>query len=603
MSPQLFFYMIFGSVMFFGVGITESAATHLLLAGILAIAVFFQTQIFSQTFMGQDRYFDLDLQGRKKFFLRGLEIDTFLPEDKESDFLSEINGRKYTWAIRLGYLIGFGIFLYFMTSNPRNTPSLSTYLHVFGILLMIPMATPAHFLVPLTLNSGAVVAFYMRQPSPPLIPLAVYSFFLIASLGSHSTFHWHWSALGAGNAKIRAGLLTRFRFSSAILFLSILFTVNWLLPNKLPLNEEPVFKELQKLNKSFSKVSNLPRELAQTLVKGNKPSRGAGMNRSSGEERDSKNPLNKENGQNNRSARDLPMPDSKGPGQNESDGKQSQENAIAEATQTSSSSTQKASGSQSDLKTAETKSLKDEIQKHQEILNTSSDPKQKADSQEALNLLAQKMKDRGTPTRTVAEQHSNADSHDPIGTRGKTESGPAHKVGDPKDQSAPEPSAFGKQKPPSAPLLSEDLLKKIYQIAKFLFALGMVILAAALVLNLKKKPGKPEKKVVALNETKRRLVKDALQELKKTKLSARDEIIKKYQLFLKFMETLQHGRADSTPPTHYYRHLGAVYPKLHPDFKVITDTFCDTLYGHKAVEAHHLSSFNRSLDTIVNSFN
>src|SRR5690349_17852650 len=111
-----------------------------------------------------------------------------------------------------------------------------------------------------------------------------------------------------------------------------------------------------------------------------------------------------------------------------------------------------------------------------------------------------------------------------------------------------------------------------------------------------KKEGRSEdeKKKTELAEETKKEVRQELSRLKEVKLTPRQEILKKYLLFLRFMAAIQHGKEDCTPPTRYKIAVSIVFPNLEKEFETINDTFCATLYGFQDVEVTHLRAFNSS---------
>jgi hypothetical protein len=109
-------------------------------------------------------------------------------------------------------------------------------------------------------------------------------------------------------------------------------------------------------------------------------------------------------------------------------------------------------------------------------------------------------------------------------------------------------------------------------------------------------------KAVKLTRERRRRVMAELAALDQLKISPREEVIARYNFFLRFMELVQFPREDYLPAEDYNEQLKASYPPLAPHGDSLTGTFCDVLYGEADIQPARVAGFRKSLDSVLKHF-
>ncbi len=153
----------------------------------------------------------------------------------------------------------------------------------------------------------------------------------------------------------------------------------------------------------------------------------------------------------------------------------------------------------------------------------------------------------------------------------------------------------------------KELLKKLVDLSTRLLHLGVILSCVglgvfALVKLLAPSDGKKPRTGERIDRHQRRQVLQAFREIKEGELSVTEEIIRRYHLFLDVMKETKLHRESFMPPTNYYRVLKDSFPALEPQLRVITETFCDTLYGRIPVDPSRLKLYRDSIDSVVRNF-
>ncbi|HUP56264.1 MAG TPA: DUF4129 domain-containing protein, partial [Bdellovibrionota bacterium] len=94
----------------------------------------------------------------------------------------------------------------------------------------------------------------------------------------------------------------------------------------------------------------------------------------------------------------------------------------------------------------------------------------------------------------------------------------------------------------------------------------------------------------------------ALREITRRKLSPREEIIARYDLFCRIMEMARTPREPSLPPTDFHRRIGYLHPKIEGGSKRITESFCDTFYGELDVAEERLRDCRSAVKDVFHHF-
>lgn len=157
------------------------------------------------------------------------------------------------------------------------------------------------------------------------------------------------------------------------------------------------------------------------------------------------------------------------------------------------------------------------------------------------------------------------------------------------------------------PLIADALLLKIIHYLKWLF-FGAVGLAVALPLMRWLSAISPSQKntrklrktlnhSLALQE-----FRAGVAELNSKKLSSREEVIRRYQLFLALMKGTALPRADYLPTTDYHEDLRCRYPGFSRPILNLNEIYCDVYYGKKEITSQELKVFREDFDTLTQLF-
>lgn len=155
---------------------------------------------------------------------------------------------------------------------------------------------------------------------------------------------------------------------------------------------------------------------------------------------------------------------------------------------------------------------------------------------------------------------------------------------------------------PRAPLIAPKLLNKLFSFLKFV---GWVLGVFFVILVLRKlfKKIDPEKEEAEKEEKwKWNEIQDCLDELeflKRKKLSAREEIIAYYQLFLKMMSITQIPRPDFLPAESYSKKLEARFPNLKDSLRLTSKCFSRAFYSLLHVSDEDLESFRSHIPLLL----
>ncbi|HEX4925847.1 MAG TPA: hypothetical protein VFV50_17270 [Bdellovibrionales bacterium] len=608
MSSEVPFRALFALTMVFGFAVTEGFASKsgfFPLSLMFFAAMFIQAKLFGDRYMSQDRYLQKDLESPRGFFLRGFFVDRFAPEAAEGDFLSVVQSIKTTTLIRLGYAaILAGLYLIYNRTGGFNF-QLTTFLSALAIVVTVPVATPSHFMFPLSISALAVMAAALRASPPPTWYVLIYVLLLFITLARHNIQALHWSYLKP-DATLAGSATIKNAFTSWLLFIFILLVVNWIFPTR-SLFDDPAFKTLQKINKR-----------GRLNVGGGQGRTGYGSSTS-------------DEGGESSSAGSQGRPSNGAP---QGATRRGQAMSPAEA-----QVEQRRAELQREVQNLERETQATLNPNHREKLY-----EQKREAQKALDELPPPPAPQAQPSASTAQSgesgeasssgeqaagppptESSQTAAQPAGTgpagapsvagqtNQSTGSSARQTAGDGKNgpgagasggvNGKPLPGDKAQARPtppdPKKQFLSDEALKKLYNILKFAGLIAAVLTAAGFLLNLRKKPKSEEeaKKAVILEETKKQ-VRQELAKLREVRLSPREEILKKYQLFLRFMDAIQHGKPEHTPPTPYSREVSLAFPKLGSDIETINTTFCDTLYGSKQVDSERLQTFNKSIQAV-----
>ena len=144
----------------------------------------------------------------------------------------------------------------------------------------------------------------------------------------------------------------------------------------------------------------------------------------------------------------------------------------------------------------------------------------------------------------------------------------------------------------------------LYRLFKNFVVFAGIILVLGFIhkLFIKLKPRRPTQPRQTLTRTQRKVLAQALSDIETARISEREEIIRKYRIFLSMMAATGHEKPESLPPTDYCEQLSGRMPSMAGPLSTITHTFCDTFYGDLFIDQTSLLSFRRDFEVIRGFF-
>jgi hypothetical protein len=157
---------------------------------------------------------------------------------------------------------------------------------------------------------------------------------------------------------------------------------------------------------------------------------------------------------------------------------------------------------------------------------------------------------------------------------------------------------------------NRKLAKRWYQeiplaVDRFLTPILIGILAAGIwffMRKLKKKPNPKKPTRFQLAQQQRAELMKKFKDLSRRSMSPRDEVIARYDLFLRIMEMAATPRALYLPPLDFHRKVRLLHPPLDPQSKKITDVFSDVLYGEQNVPPDSLKNVRGAVKEVFHYF-
>lgn len=128
-----------------------------------------------------------------------------------------------------------------------------------------------------------------------------------------------------------------------------------------------------------------------------------------------------------------------------------------------------------------------------------------------------------------------------------------------------------------------------------------LVLVAVYISKLLRKKVNPEEihpSAVELSAEERAKLKKEWKELRKLKLTTREEVIACYHFFLKVMSSLGHERPESLPPYEYATELKPFFSAQSGSIAGVTDVFCDVFYGKEDPVSADLSRFRNQFESL-----
>ena len=153
-------------------------------------------------------------------------------------------------------------------------------------------------------------------------------------------------------------------------------------------------------------------------------------------------------------------------------------------------------------------------------------------------------------------------------------------------------------------LLSDEMREFLYRLFKNFVVFAGIILVLGFIhkLFIKLQPRRPTQARRSLSKTQRKVLAQALLDIEAAKISEREEIIRKYRIFLSMMAAIGHEKPEFLPPTDYCDQLSGRMPSIAGPLSTITHTFCDTFYGDLFIDQGSLLSFRRDFEVIRGFF-
>lgn len=162
-------------------------------------------------------------------------------------------------------------------------------------------------------------------------------------------------------------------------------------------------------------------------------------------------------------------------------------------------------------------------------------------------------------------------------------------------KSATSSSAANPELHPMAPTpkLKPLDLKWLVKIVRILLIAGLALLAIKYLLQIQRAPEETKKKATDHKDEPhlRRATLKKLEAIDWSRLSAEQEAILRYNLFLEFMKSGPHPKHLSAPPDWYFHELSQVYPRLKNNLYTLTEIFSRALYAKSSIQQSDLVKF------------
>ncbi len=185
-------------------------------------------------------------------------------------------------------------------------------------------------------------------------------------------------------------------------------------------------------------------------------------------------------------------------------------------------------------------------------------------------------------------------------------SGPASSQ--PAEAPAPAPARSSvpeKAPEPPKPLISKATFEALWNTARFILILAAIALVTFIIRKLFEKADPSQakedlsKKLTAEEKSRFRKM---MEELEQAKLSAEEEVIRKYHFTLEVLAAAGHPREPSLPPLHYSKRVTQSIPFLAAPIQGITHCFCDVLYGKQTPDPRTLDQYRSRVLQIARQF-
>jgi hypothetical protein len=574
----------------------------------------------------------------QKIYFKGSELDTFEHEDRERDFLSLVAGPKREIFYRLAYILVACVYGVLMSKEPRAQFTLSSAVQLLAAFSLIPICSLSHFVLPLVISAIAVIISVMKSAGSmdamPIFGLVVWLCLLVVTISIHRALVRNVSTLIEPRKAFEFETKQGFLATGVILSLVLFF--HWIIPDRLEapkIPDEALIEVAEKLNTAAAKWAPRKSTTSTEASHGSESEKPPG----SDSEEVLQNLEQKLSDQDKRLLRHMKeqkslkslagepgaekgsqlgqLPETKGGNEaampsgtqsSEADTRDMKEKLrkIGEQSASSQMTEKKSDGQKmTDAQKAELEgALKEELETAKKDM-TAEEIKEIVENQ-AAKEGSPSGADAGAGTAAGAKEASGEKGSSSIPGQPENLKGEVAQKADQKAEQRPDDKPPDKppEKPPEK-LLTEDQIKMLVRLFKFVLAMCVVGLFLKILLPYTQKPKAPEEdKPQRASKQKRSLIYRQLQDLAKIKLSPQEEVIKKYQIFLETMDSVELGKHPSLPPTHYLADLVKDLPSLRQDFETITYAFCDVLYGEKKPEPERLRDYRNSVDRVLGQF-
>ena len=160
--------------------------------------------------------------------------------------------------------------------------------------------------------------------------------------------------------------------------------------------------------------------------------------------------------------------------------------------------------------------------------------------------------------------------------------------------SAPDPAEDSAALPRPDRDPTTRLANRLWWVLRLSLLLSALLIVGAFVRKLLLRPrtaddGAERRSRVSRRE--RRAIQTALSRLEQAPLSARDEVLARYALFLRAAALRDRPKEDWLPPTDFGVRIGEAFPPVAESSHVVTDIYCETAYADQPPEGPKLETF------------
>jgi ferritin len=148
------------------------------------------------------------------------------------------------------------------------------------------------------------------------------------------------------------------------------------------------------------------------------------------------------------------------------------------------------------------------------------------------------------------------------------------------------------------PFISEALLTQLLKLFKSILILSAVFVILIFLNKILKKANQKELKQFKPEDDQQINMTKEIVQLKKLKLTPKEEIMLYYELFYKMIKSIHYPDVEAPPPTELFNQVSNKYQKIEMHLKNITEIFSSSFYGNHPISEKDLKQFRQSITQV-----